>query len=129
MRNMTRAGLYVRASAFAVMSLLCPSGCVLAQFRQQAVEYSLGATTRARDEIVSAAKATHEIAEELEVAAVEERRPEIAEPVQELATALSSAHPQVVVGSEAHGLPPVVRRDHSDVIPRAVRSRRQDREL
>ncbi|MHC5054598.1 MAG: hypothetical protein ACYTKD_07765 [Planctomycetota bacterium] len=92
MRNMTRSGLYVRAFAFTVMSLLCPSGCVLAQFRQQAVEYSLGATTRARDEIVSAAKATCEIAEELEAAAVEERRPEIAGPVQELATALSAAH-------------------------------------
>ncbi|MHC5057361.1 MAG: hypothetical protein ACYTKD_22020 [Planctomycetota bacterium] len=92
MRNMTRPGLYVRAFAVAVMSLLCPSGCVLAQFRQQAVEYSLGATSRARDEIVNAAKATREIAEEVEAAAVEERRPEIAGPVQELATALSAAH-------------------------------------
>jgi hypothetical protein len=92
MRSMTRPGLYVRAFTFTVMSLLSPSGCVLAQFRQQAVEYSLGATTRARDEIVNAAKATRAIAEELEAAAVEERRPEIAEPVQELATALSAAH-------------------------------------
>ncbi|MHC5058180.1 MAG: hypothetical protein ACYTKD_26270 [Planctomycetota bacterium] len=92
MRNMTKPGLYVRAFAVAVMSLLCPSGCVLAQFRQQAVEYSLGATTRARDEIVNAAKATRAIAEELEVAAVEERWPETAGPVQELATALSAAH-------------------------------------
>jgi hypothetical protein len=78
--------------AAAIMSLLCPSGCVLAQFRQQAVEYSLAETARARDEIVNAAKATREIADELEAATVEERRPEVAESVQELATALSAAH-------------------------------------
>ena len=41
---------------------------------------------------MTAAKATREIAEELEAAAVEERPVEIAEPVQELATALSAAH-------------------------------------
>jgi hypothetical protein len=92
MRNMTKPGLYVRAFAVAVMSLLCPSGCALSQFRQQAVEYSLNETSRARDEIVDAAKATREIAEELEAAAVEERPVEIAEPVRELAGALSAAH-------------------------------------
>jgi len=72
--------------------ILVGSGCVMTQYRQQAVEYSLGTTTKARDEIVNAAKATREIAEELEAAAVEERPVEIAEPVQELATALSAAH-------------------------------------
>ena len=58
MGGMTRCGLCSRVFAAAIMSLLCPSGCVLAQFRQQAVEYSLAETAKARDEIVSAAKAT-----------------------------------------------------------------------
>ena len=79
-------------SACAAVLLLVPAGCMLTQFRQQAVEYSLGATSRARNEIVNAAKATREIAEELKAAAVEERPVEITEPVQELATALSAAH-------------------------------------
>lgn len=92
MRNMTKPGLQVRAFAVAVLSLLCLSGCVLSQFRQQAVEYSLSETSKARDEIVNAAKATREIAEELEAAAIEERPVEIAEPVRELAGALSAAH-------------------------------------
>jgi len=92
MGGMTRGGLCARALAASIMSLLCPSGCVLAQFRQQAVEYSLAETAKARDEIVSAAKATRAIAEELDAAAAEERPVEIAQPVQELATALSAAH-------------------------------------
>jgi hypothetical protein len=78
--------------AAAIMLLLCPSGCVLAQFRQQAVEYSLAETAKARDEIVNAAKATRAIAQELDAAAAEERPAKIAEPVQELAMALSAAH-------------------------------------
>jgi hypothetical protein len=84
-----------RTRAFApvvVVFIVAGSGCMMTQFRQQAVEYSLGATTRARDQIVNAAKATREIAEELEAAAVEERPVEIAQPVQELAAALSAAH-------------------------------------
>jgi hypothetical protein len=89
---MTRSGLCIRAFAAAIVSLLCPAGCVLAEFRRQAVEHSLAETAKARDEIVSAAKATRAIAEELDAAATEERPVEIAEPVQELATALSAAH-------------------------------------
>ena len=92
MTRMTRTELYVRAVVVGLAGLLSPSGCALSQFRQQAVEYSLDETSRARDEIVNAAKATREIAEELEAAAVEERPAEIAEPVRELAGALSAAH-------------------------------------
>ena len=72
--------------------LFTTGGCMLSQFRQRAVEYSLNETARARDEIVVAAKATHEIAEEIEAAAVEERKPDVAAPVRGLAVALSAAH-------------------------------------
>jgi hypothetical protein len=113
MRRMTGTGLYVRAVVVSLVGLLAPSGCALSQFRQQAVEYSLNETSKARDEIVNAAKATSEIAEELEAAAVEERPVEIAEPVQELATALSAAHGHaeevgrtLVVVQEDVGRPP-----------------------
>jgi len=92
MRKQTTAALYVRAVVMGVAGLLCPPGCAISQFRQQAVEYCLDETARARDGIVAAAKATREITEEVEAAAVQQREPVIAEPVHELATALSSAH-------------------------------------
>jgi chromosome segregation ATPase len=72
--------------------LLATGGCVLSQFRQRAVEYSLNETANSRDEIVAAAKATHEIAKEIETAVIEERQPDLGKPVRELATALSAAH-------------------------------------
>jgi hypothetical protein len=65
MRKQTTAALYVRAVVMGVAGLLCPPGCALSQFRQQAVEYSLDQAARSRDEIVSAVKATREIAEEV----------------------------------------------------------------
>jgi len=76
----------------AAVALLATGGCVLSQFRQRAVEYSLKETANSRDEIVAAAKATHEIAKEIESAAVEERPADLATPVRDLATALSAAH-------------------------------------
>ncbi len=92
MGNQTTAVLHMRVLAVGVAGLLCPLGCALSQFRQQAVEYSLNETASAREQIVAAAKATRAIAEEIETATVEEREPDIAEPVRELATALSAAH-------------------------------------
>ncbi|MHC5057777.1 MAG: hypothetical protein ACYTKD_24160 [Planctomycetota bacterium] len=92
MGNQTKVILHMRILAVSVAGLLCPLGCALSQFRQQAVEYSLNETASAREQIIVAAKATRIIAEEIETATVEEREPDIAEPVRELATALSAAH-------------------------------------
>ncbi|MHC4200786.1 MAG: hypothetical protein ACYSU0_12405 [Planctomycetota bacterium] len=89
MRKLMRSA---RGAMLVAAILSLTSGCLVTRFRQQAVEYSLDEATKARDEIVTAAKATREIVEELEAAAVEERPAEVAEPIQELAGALSAAH-------------------------------------
>ncbi len=89
MRKLMRSA---RGAMLVAAILSLTSGCLVTRFRQQAVEYSLNEATRARDEIVTAAKATREIVEELGAAAVEERPAEITGPVQELAGALSAAH-------------------------------------
>ncbi len=74
------------------VALLATGGCMLSQFRQRAVEYSLTQAANARDEIVVAAKATRKIAGEIETAVTEDRPPQVAQPVRELAAALSAAH-------------------------------------
>jgi len=67
-------------------------GCVMSQYRQQAVEYSLVQTARARDEIVAAAEAAHDMVRELQAAVVEERAPVIDAPATRVAEALAQAH-------------------------------------
>ena len=74
------------------MAIVATPGCVMSQYRQQAVEYALERAAKARDGIVAAAEAGRDVAEELASAAVEERPPEVARPMERLVVALSAAH-------------------------------------
>ena len=79
--------------ALAVLALVVAApGCMMTQYRQQGIEYSLGRTAKARDGIVAAAEAGRDVAEELASAAVEKRPPEVARPMERLVVALSAAH-------------------------------------
>ena len=84
-------GRQVRMLVLALAILVTP-GCVMSQYRQQAVEYSLNEATRARDDIMAAAKATRDITAELHAAAIEERAPVIDAPAARVAEALAQAH-------------------------------------
>ena len=75
-----------------VCALFTLPGCMVTEYRQQAVEYSLEQTARARDEIAAAADAGRQLAEELVAAASEERAVEAARPLEALAASLSAAH-------------------------------------
>jgi hypothetical protein len=73
-------------------ALLASAGCMVTEYRQQAVEYSLARTARARDEIAAAAEAGCQVAEEIAAAAAEERPVDVARPLEALAASLSAAH-------------------------------------
>ncbi|MHC5058548.1 MAG: hypothetical protein ACYTKD_28145, partial [Planctomycetota bacterium] len=72
--------------------IVATPGCVMSQYRQQAVEYSLVQTARARDGIVAAAEAAHDIVQEVQAAVVEERPADIERPAARVAEALAQAH-------------------------------------
>jgi len=84
-------GRQVRMLVLTVAIVVTP-GCVMSQYRQQAVEYSLAQTALARDGIVAAAEAAHEMVRELQAAAVEERAPVIDAPAARVAEDLAQAH-------------------------------------
>ena len=75
-----------------VCLLFALPGCMVTEYRQQAVEYSLTQTARARDEIAAAAVAGRDLADELAAATAEDRPPDVAKPLQAMATSLSVAH-------------------------------------
>ena len=75
-----------------ILGVLAASGCMLSSYRQRSVGYSLAQLARARDEIAAAAGATVEAAEEVASAAEEERAPDLARPLGEVASALEGAH-------------------------------------
>ena len=74
------------------LAVMVTPGCMMSQYRQQAVEYSLVQTALARDGIVVAAEAAHEMVRELQAAAVEERAPVIDAPAARVVEALAQAH-------------------------------------
>jgi len=82
----------MRSAAAVVCLLFALSGCMVTECRQQAVEYSLTQTARARDEIALAAEAGRNLAEELAAATAEDRPADVAKPLQAMATSLSVAH-------------------------------------
>jgi hypothetical protein len=82
----------MRRSLCAAAIIIVLPGCMVTEYRQQAVEYSLAQAARARDEIASAAEAGRRLAEELSAAAGEEREAQVAEPMEKLAASLASAH-------------------------------------
>jgi hypothetical protein len=73
-------------------ALLASAGCMVTEYRQQAVEYSLARTARARDGIAAAADAGRQVAEEIAAAAAQERPVDVARPLEALAASLSVAH-------------------------------------
>jgi len=74
------------------LAVMVTPGCMMSQYRQQAVEYSLVQTALARDGIVVAAEAVRDVVQEVQAAVVEERAPMIEAPAARVAEALAQAH-------------------------------------